>query len=198
MGNNSLPMSLSGRILVGLLVGIATGLFFGEIVADLKLLGDVFVKLLQITVLPYIIVSLIAGFGRLQMEQAKQLALRGSIVLLAIWALALGLIFIAAMAFPDIETASFFSAPSRVEVERPDLFELYLPANIFYSLSNNLVPAVVFFSILVGVAMINWRTRAAYCQFLTALQRPCHVLIRQWCSSLLMAFLQSQRQRLEQ
>ncbi len=155
MGNNSLPMSLSGRILVGLLVGIATGLFFGEIVADLKLLGDVFVKLLQITVLPYIIVSLIAGFGRLQMEQAKQLALRGSIVLLAIWALALGLIFIAAMAFPDIETASFFSAPSRVEVERPDLFELYLPANIFYSLSNNLVPAVVFFSILVGVAMIQ-------------------------------------------
>ena len=148
-------MSLSGRILVGLLVGVATGLFFGEIVADLKLVGDVFVKLLQITVLPYIIVSLIAGFGRMQMEQAKQLAMRGSIVLLVIWGLALSLIFVASLAFPDIETASFFSAPTRVEVEQPDLFELYLPANIFYSLSNNLVPAVVFFSILVGVALIQ-------------------------------------------
>ena len=148
-------MSLSGRILVGLLAGVATGLFFGEIVADLKLLGDIFVKLLQITVLPYIIVSLIAGFGRMQMDQARQLALRGSAVLLVIWGLALSLIFFAALAFPDIETASFFSAPSRVEAEQPDLFELYLPANIFYSLSNNLVPAVVFFSILVGIALIQ-------------------------------------------
>jgi Na+/H+-dicarboxylate symporter/ABC-type amino acid transport substrate-binding protein len=148
-------MSLSGRILVGLLVGVATGLFFGEMAADLKLLGDIFVKLLQITVLPYIIVSLIAGFGRMQMAQAKQLALRGTAVLLVIWGLALGLIFVASLAFPDIETASFFSAPSRVEVEQPDLFELYLPANIFYSLSNNLVPAVVFFSILVGIALIQ-------------------------------------------
>lgn len=154
-------MSLSGRILVGLLVGVATGLFFGELVADLKLVGDVFVKLLQITVLPYIIVSLIAGFGRMEMQQAKQLALRGTAVLLVIWGLALTLIFVAALAFPDIETASFFSAPTRVEAEQPDLFELYLPANIFYSLSNNLVPAVVFFSILVGVALIQLEDKSS-------------------------------------
>ncbi len=57
-------MGLSSRILIGLLAGIATGLFFGDIVADLKVVGDVFVKLLQMTVLPYIVVSLIAGFGR--------------------------------------------------------------------------------------------------------------------------------------
>ncbi|RLQ21984.1 hypothetical protein DWB85_10375 [Seongchinamella sediminis] len=148
-------MSLSGRILVGLLAGVATGLFFGELVADLKLVGDIFVRLLQITVLPYIIVSLIAGFGRMQMAQARQLALRGTAVLLVIWGLALCLIFVAALAFPDIDTASFFSAPTRVESSQPDLLALYLPANIFYSLSNNLVPAVVFFSILVGVALIQ-------------------------------------------
>lgn len=148
-------MSLSGRILLGLLAGVATGLFFGELVADLKLVGDIFIRLLQITVLPYIIVSLIAGFGRMQMAQAKQLALRGTAVLLVIWGLALSLIFVAALAFPDIETASFFSAPTRVEASQPDLLELYLPANIFYSLANNLVPAVVFFSILVGVALIQ-------------------------------------------
>jgi ABC-type amino acid transport substrate-binding protein len=39
--------------------------------------------------------------------------------------------------------------------EQTDLLELYLPANVFYSLSNNLVPAVVFFSILMGVALIS-------------------------------------------
>ena len=37
-------MTLSSRILIGLLAGIATGLFFGELVADLKILGDVFLR----------------------------------------------------------------------------------------------------------------------------------------------------------
>lgn len=140
---------------MGLVAGVATGLFFGELVADLKVIGDIFVKLLQITVLPYIVVSLIAGFGRMQMHQARRLALRGSLVLLTIWALALVMIFVASLAFPDIDTASFFGSPAPVDVDQPDLLELYLPANIFYSLSNNLVPAVVLFSILMGVALIS-------------------------------------------
>jgi Na+/H+-dicarboxylate symporter/ABC-type amino acid transport substrate-binding protein len=148
-------MGLSGRILVGLLAGIAAGLFFGEMAAGLKVAGDVFVKLLQITVLPYIIVSLIAGFGRMHMDQARRLAMRGSVVLVAIWGLALAMIFIAALAFPAIETASFFSSPAQRVVDQPDLMEIYLPANIFYSLSQNFVPAVVLFSILVGVALIS-------------------------------------------
>jgi Na+/H+-dicarboxylate symporter len=148
-------MGLSGRIFVGLIAGIVTGLFFGELVADLKVLGDIFIKLLQITVLPYIIVSLIAGFGRMQMDQAKRLAVRGTVVLLVIWGFALAMIFIAALAFPDIEAASFFSSPASGIVEQPDLLDLYLPANIFYSLTQNFVPAVVFFSILVGVALIS-------------------------------------------
>jgi len=148
-------MGLSGRIFVGLIIGIATGLFFGELVADLKMIGDIFVKLLQITVLPYIIFSLVAGFGRMQMDQARRLAVRGSVVLLVIWALALVMIFVAALAFPEMEAASFFSSPSSGPAKQPDLLDLYLPANIFYSLSQNFVPAVVFFSILVGVALIS-------------------------------------------
>ena len=155
VSNAKMQIGLSGRILVGLLAGVCTGIFFGELVADLKLLGDMFVKMLQITVLPYIIVSLIAGFGRMHMDQARRLAVRGSLVLLVIWCLALVLIFIAALAFPDLDVASFFSSSVPVQHEQPDLFELYLPANVFYSLSNNLVPAVVLFSILVGVALIS-------------------------------------------
>ena len=148
-------MSLSSKILIGLIAGILTGLFFGELVADLKLLGDVFVKLLQVTVLPYIVASLIAGFGRMNTSDARKLAVRGTAALLVIWALALAIIFTAQLAFPELDTASFFGSPQSHSVEEPDLYELYLPANIFYSLSNNLVPAVVLFSILVGVALIS-------------------------------------------
>lgn len=148
-------MTLSGRILVGLVAGVATGLFFGELVAGLKVAGDVFIKLLQITVLPYIVASLIAGIGHMTMAHARKLASRGALVLLIIWGIALVVIFAAAYAFPAIETASFFGSAAPAAAEPPDLFELYLPANIFYSLSQNLVPAVVLFSILVGIALIG-------------------------------------------
>lgn len=148
-------MSLSKRIFIGLLAGIATGLFFGELTADLKLLGEIFIKLLQMTVLPYIVVSLIAGFGRMSPSQARRLAIRGSVVLVSIWGLALVLIFLAPLAFPSLDTASFFSSQSGPGPAAGNLIELYVPHNIFYSLSNNLVPAVVLFSILLGVALIS-------------------------------------------
>ena len=113
-------MGLSARIFVGLAAGILTGLFFGEMVAGLKVFGDIFVKLLQITVLPYIIVSLIAGFGRMDLDQARRLAVRGTAVLLAIWAMALVIIFVGALAFPDRqslpEKSSTISAAGRAGV----------------------------------------------------------------------------------
>lgn len=148
-------MSLSARIFLGLGLGIITGLFFGDLVADLKVIGDIFIKMLQITVLPYIVVSLIAGIGRMHLDQAQRLAVRGSLVLLGIWGLALIMVFVASLAFPDLETSSFFSHGAAPVAQQTDLVDLYLPSNIFYSLANNLVPAVVFFSLLMGVALIS-------------------------------------------
>ncbi|NQX90195.1 MAG: cation:dicarboxylase symporter family transporter [Halioglobus sp.] len=148
-------MSLSARIFLGLGLGIATGLFFGELVSGLEIFGDIFIKLLQTTVLPYIVLSLISGIGHMAFGQARTLVLRGTLVLLLIWALGMLLIFIAAQAFPTLETASFFSSVAPHQPLQTNLVEVYLPANIFYSLSNNFVPAVVLFSILMGFALIS-------------------------------------------
>ena len=46
-----------------------------------------------------------------------------------------------------------------LEQERIDWIELYIPSNPFRSLSNNLVPAVVVFSALLGIALIVLRDR---------------------------------------
>ena len=53
------------RVIIGLILGVFTGLFFGEIVAPLKIAGDIYIRLLQMTVLPYVLVSIISGLGRL-------------------------------------------------------------------------------------------------------------------------------------
>ena len=64
-------MTSSARILTGLAAGVAVGLFFGEKAAVLEWAADGFVKLLQMTVLPYVTVSIVTSLGRLDYAQAR-------------------------------------------------------------------------------------------------------------------------------
>src|SRR3982750_4455763 len=102
-------MTFTRRILIGLGAGVAAGLVFGELVAPLKIVADGFVRLLQMTVLPYVTISIISSLGALNLAQAKTLALRGGAVLLGLWAIAFTVTFLTPLAFPHAETASFFS-----------------------------------------------------------------------------------------
>ena len=64
-------MTFSRKILVGLGAGVAVGLTLGEYVLPLKIVADGFVRLLQMTVLPYVTISIISNLGALSLTQAK-------------------------------------------------------------------------------------------------------------------------------
>ncbi len=148
-------MSFTNRIIVGLAAGIFLGLFLGERAIVLKWAADAFVKLLQMTVLPYVTVSIIGSLGRLRLDDARTLGVKSGAVLIGLWVLALVFAFLIPLAFPDIQNASFFST-TLVERRQPFNFvELYIPSNPFYSLANNVVPAVVLFSVVLGAALIG-------------------------------------------
>jgi Na+/H+-dicarboxylate symporter len=148
-------MSVATQVFIGLGLGLFTGLFFGERVAWLRVGGDIFIAALQITVIPYVMVALITSLGRLDLRDAGNLAVKAGSVLLLLWAIGLTLVFLAPLAFPDWPSASFFST-SQIQDQPPvDFLRLYIPSNVFYALSNAIVPAVVVFSILLGVALIQ-------------------------------------------
>lgn len=152
---------MSRKILIALASGIALGLFFGESLAFLGIFGRAFVQLLQITVLPYVAGSLIFGFGSLGRQEARLVFTRGGALLAAIWTMALALVFLSPLALPAGKGGSFFSAAPQ-EAEHPiDWVGLYIPANPFYALANNVVPAVVVFSVLCGVALMGLPKKAA-------------------------------------
>ena len=134
---------------------MALGLFLGERAAPFEILADAYVRLLQMTVLPYMIVSLIAGLGSLSPGQAKRMLTRVGAILAALWALSIGFAFLMRVSFPAWETASFFSTSQLHPVEPFDFLGLYIPTNPFYSLANNVVPAVVLFCVVIGVALIG-------------------------------------------
>ena len=153
-------MTFSRQILVGLVAGVAAGLFLGELIAPLQIVADGFIKLLQMTVLPYVTVSIIVSLGRLDLDEAKRLGLRAGAALLTLWAIALLFAFLFPLVFPPSETAAFFSS-SLIEKPPPfDFVDLYIPSNPFHSLANNIVPAVVLFSVVLGVALIGIERKA--------------------------------------
>ena len=148
-------LGLSELTIIGLFVGIGCGLFFGEGCAKFQILGDAFVGLLQMTVLPYIVLSLIGGIGKLNLKHSKQLAGQAILVLLLLWAIAIVTILLIPLAFPKLVSASFFSTSLIEPPKKFDFLELFIPANPFHSLAENEVPAVVLFCILVGTSIIS-------------------------------------------
>jgi len=180
-GNKKFRLSLSASIAWGLALGILCGLFFGEYCAFLKVFGDAFIKLLQMSILPFIVVSLVTGIGGLSYDKAKAIGIKAGLVLLLLWGIGFAAVFVMPLAFPKVESASFFST-SLVEPKKTiDFLELFIPSNPFRSFANNIIPASVLFSIALGIAFIGIKKKDHFLHDLSllskALTRVAHFVV---------------------
>ena len=113
-------LGLSSWILIGIVAGVAVGLFFGEPAAKLKPFGDGFIRLLQMSILPYMVMALIGGLGSLSYREARLLAGRGGAVMVLFWVVGFAIILALPLTFPALETASFFSTSAVQPRVQPD------------------------------------------------------------------------------
>ncbi len=146
-------MSFTFKILTGLFLGVFTGLFLGEMAAPFSVAGEIFIGLLQMTVLPYIVVSLISNLGGVSWAERRSTLVSGIAVLGVLLLLGVLVLVAIPLAFPVVKSASFFSSSLIEPTKVFNLVELYIPANPFASLANNVVPAAVLFSILLGIGV---------------------------------------------
>lgn len=154
-------MAMSRKILLALVGGIAVGLFFGERAAVLAWPARAFIQLLQVTVLPYIVTSLVSGIAAGSPSQTRRLASRGGMALLALWLLSFALVFLSPLAFPPEKGGAFYANNAPADETSIDWIDLYIPSNPFRSLANNVVPAVVVFSLLFGIALLGLPEKAS-------------------------------------
>ena len=150
-----LAMTSSTQMLVAMFVGFGVGLFFGESVGWMGTIGTSVILLMQMTVLPYIVVSLVGGIGKLHKSTAKLIFSRAGLIMLLLWLLAMVMVALMPLSFPIVESASFFSTSSIEPITPIDYFKLYIPSNPFESMADGYVPAMVVFSIAMGLALIG-------------------------------------------
>jgi len=147
------------RVIIALILGILTGIFVGEpagvLTGVLTVGGTIYIRLLQMTVLPYVLVSIIAGLGRLDTAMAANIGIKAVKIILFLWLAIMLTLLLLPLAYPGWETSGFFSSSMVEESVRLNFVDLYIPSNIFAALANTVVPAVVLFSLLMGIALIS-------------------------------------------
>ena len=190
-------MSFSNRILVGLAGGVLVGLFLGERAAALELGGR---RLRQAAADDGAAVRhgvdrrRASGSLRLRAgAHARHAGRRGAGR--ALWLVALVFTFLIPLAFPQVQTATFFST-TLVERRPPFNFvDLYIPSNPFNSLANNVVPAVVLFSVVLGVALIGVERKQTLLDVLRGRRRGAVARRRGWSSADALRPLRHRRDR---
>jgi Na+/H+-dicarboxylate symporter/ABC-type amino acid transport substrate-binding protein len=143
-----------------LVLGVLTGLFFGEGAGVLQPVADIYIRLMQMTVLPYLVVTLILGLGQLSAAQAKRLAARMAILLAIFCGLALAVIAAMPLAFPPFRDASFYTNSVTEPRQAFAFADLFFTPNPFHALANTIIPAVVLFSCALGIALIGSKDKA--------------------------------------
>ena len=168
------PVSLTTWIFLALFTGIFTGLFVGEYAGNLKFIGDVYVGLMQMTVLPYVVFSLIGNIGRLSVREVRLLATSGLKVFLGLWTVAALTVLLLSQAFPDLIAGQYFSTSMVDPPPKLNWLNLFVPSNPFRSLADNSVPAVVVFCILFGVAIIGFEEKKGLLEHVGLITRTLH------------------------
>ena len=162
-------ISLAWQILIGLILGIAVGaLFYGnhEVVNYLQPIGDIFIRLIKMIVIPIVISSLIIGVAGV--GDTKKLGKIGGKSLLyfeIITTVAIIIGLFAANIFQpgagidmnSLEKANIDSYVNTTEeVQSHGMAETFVnivPSNLFESIANGDMLAIIFFSVFFGLGV---------------------------------------------
>ncbi len=162
---------LSTQILLAMAGGTGVGIFFGDLCSPLETIGTIYVDLMQMTVFPYIVVTIIARVGRLTWVRLRLLAAAGGKVLLLLWAIGALLICLFPLALPVSNRGSFYSAAT---VDRPEplgLIDQVVVANPFSALANGTIPAIVLISVLLGISLSGLADKGGLLDLLGVVER---------------------------
>ena len=163
------PKNLTRNILLGMFFGFALGsvaYYFDFIPSSLEnfiqvyvfnLGGAIFINLLKMLIVPLVFFSLVSGISSLSnLQSLGNITLKTVSLYLGTTAIAVSLsLFVASIFKPGAGYSSDIAAPERLP-EGQSVYSTILdifPSNIIEAMANNQMLAVVFFSILFGLAL---------------------------------------------
>jgi len=154
-----LKLKVHTQILIAIVLGLVVGILLGEKTAHIKIVGDIFIRLLKAIIIPLILASMVAGIVSLgDIRKLGRIGLKTFIYYMATTTLAVGvgLVLVNLMA-PGVGVD--MGAETTVEQsssEVPSVVSIIMdiiPANLFDAMAKDKVLSIIVFSLVLGVAI---------------------------------------------
>ncbi|BCD67453.1 dicarboxylate/amino acid:cation symporter [Nitratiruptor sp. YY09-18] len=153
-------LSIENLTLLAIFAGIAFGYFFPTPSLDLKVIGDIYLKLLKMLIIPLVFASIFVAIASLSgKEELKSIGIKAFLYYLTTTALAVILGIVIFHILNPGAGEHLLQLPQNISIEKKDLsiedFLLsFIPANIFEVLSRGAILPIIFFTILFAVAAL--------------------------------------------
>jgi proton glutamate symport protein len=154
-----LKLKVHSQIVIAIGLGIIVGIKFKEQAAHLKIVGDIFIRLLKAIIIPLILSSMVVGIVSLgDIRKLGRIGLKTFVYYMVTTALAvsLGLALVNLMK-PGIgvelpeETSTDIS--ERQSPTITSIIEDIIPENLFDSMAKDKVLSIILFSLVLGIAI---------------------------------------------
>jgi proton glutamate symport protein len=154
-----MKLKVHTQILAAIIAGVLTGLLLGDKTTHLKIVGDMFIRLLRMIIIPLILASMVTGIVSLgDIRKLGRLGLKTLIYYLVTTILAVGVgLVLVNLTKPGsrvemgAETAVDLS--NREAVSVVSIIEDIVPENLLEAMAADKVLSIIFFSLLLGVAI---------------------------------------------
>ena len=154
------------QILVAIVVGVALGLAFGDRVALIEPIGTIFIRLLKMLIVPLTFLTLISGITKL--DSIHSLRSIGGLALLyyVLSSLVAGTVgvCVALLIQPGRGTVIDRAGEATHEIAQFDFIDQlvqWIPTNPFEALAAANMLQIIFFAIVVGIALLSMGSRGS-------------------------------------
>ncbi len=146
------------RILLGLILGAIAGLIFGPKIVLVSPLGDIFVRLLKMIVMPVVMFTLIVGAASIHPARLGRVGVKSLVIYMITTACAVALGLIMGNIFSPGKGLELVGAASAFgkELSQPSLIDTLVnivPKNPFSAISSGNILPTIFFCILFGIGV---------------------------------------------
>ena len=151
----SVPMVT--QIIIAVLLGISFGILFPHLGIEIKLIGDIFLRLMQMAIPVLIlgqIIQAVAGIAPNELTKlgSKTILIFGtSSFLAAVWGVLVAFVFRPGMGV-DFSAQSSTTVQAQ-EISASDTLLNFIPINIFEALANGSIIQIIVFALFFGVAL---------------------------------------------
>ncbi|MCC2751933.1 dicarboxylate/amino acid:cation symporter [Enterococcus gallinarum] len=159
------------QIVIAVLLGIVFGLLFSQAGVHLKIVGDIFLRLMQMAIPVLILGQIIQAVGGIAPKEltrlgGKTIAVFGiSSLLAAAWGVAMAVFFTPGKGIDFSQTAA--DTVQAQEISPSETLINFIPTNIFDALSKGSIIQIIVFALFFGIALNRFLQKNPQSQLLT-------------------------------